>query len=96
MEITKCVCGAIGIDDGTNEIKWASNLKTLNHITKLNLTSKDIEKATMTYMCDHCVNHWGLDLCSCGSGELVGKCVCGSNDTSQHYKKQERRSLWVY
>lgn len=27
-----------------------------------------------TYMCDHCVNHYGVDLCGCGSGEEVGEC----------------------
>lgn len=28
--------------------------------------------------CDHCVNHWGIDLCECGSGARVGECECGS------------------
>jgi len=26
------------------------------------------------FACDHCVNHWGLDLCACGSGEAPGEC----------------------
>jgi hypothetical protein len=26
------------------------------------------------YNCNHCVNHWGLDLCKCGSGDPVGSC----------------------
>lgn len=25
-------------------------------------------------MSDHCVNHYGLDLCGCGSGNPFGKC----------------------
>lgn len=24
--------------------------------------------------CNHCVNHWGLDLCACGSGEDPEEC----------------------
>jgi len=24
--------------------------------------------------CNYCVNHWGIDLCGCGSGEKVGEC----------------------
>jgi len=24
--------------------------------------------------CDYCVNHWGIDLCGCGSGQKVGEC----------------------
>jgi hypothetical protein len=24
--------------------------------------------------CNYCVNHWGIDLCGCESGEKFGKC----------------------
>lgn len=27
--------------------------------------------------CNHCVNHWGLDLCACGSGESPEMCQNG-------------------
>jgi hypothetical protein len=27
--------------------------------------------------CNYCVNHWGLDLCGCGSGEKFGECGNG-------------------
>ena len=29
------------------------------------------------HSCDHCVNHWGVDLCACGSGEPPEKCQEG-------------------
>ena len=37
------------------------------------------------YSCNYCVNHWGIDLCVCGSGEKYWKCkegydVCGKPD----------------
>ena len=37
--------------------------------------------------CNHCVNHWGLDLCKCGSGEPFDACagefdVCGQPSQS--------------
>ena len=30
--------------------------------------------------CNHCVNHWGLDLCACGSGETPEGCICGFDE----------------
>ena len=37
--------------------------------------------------CNHCVNHWGLDLCKCGSGEPFDTCdgefdTCGQPSQS--------------
>lgn len=92
----KCSCGAYGIDDGTKEIKWASDLNTLNKITKLNLEETDFQDCPKLWGCDYCCNRWGLDLCKCGSGERVHECSCGCHEPSQTYGKQEVRALWVY
>lgn len=27
------------------------------------------------FNCDYCVNHWGTDICACGSGEKYQVCV---------------------
>ena len=90
-------CGAVGIDDGTGEVKWAGNLEVFNKITGLNITKKDLKNALLSYYgCDYCINHWGMDLCQCGSGEKVNECACGCGLPSQTYKKEERRALWVY
>lgn len=35
-----------------------------------------------SYNCNYCVNHWGTDLCECGSGDPVGECNCGSKKSS--------------
>lgn len=45
---------------------------------KLDLDTGDATWLHQSYCCDHCVNHWGIDLCGCGSGQKVGKCECGS------------------
>ena len=95
IELHKCSCGAYGINDGTREIKWVDNLETLNQITGLNLTEADFDNAIKCYMCDYCVNHWGMDLCKCGSGEKIRECSCGCGLPAQTYKQQETRLLWV-
>lgn len=92
-EIHKCSCGAVGIKDKTGEVKFAKDLETLNRITGLNLI---LDNAIEVFICDYCANHYGLDLCSCGSGEPVGECGCGSHDTSAHYNRREKRVLWAY
>ena len=37
-----------------------------------------IDNIEIEFGCNHCVNHWGIDLCECGSGARVGECECGS------------------
>ena len=79
MEITyinNCQCGAVTIlfDNG------ASNSMCRDTFEQLNLDIQNAERLPDSYCCDHCVNHWGIDLCECGSGELVGECECGSQN----------------
>jgi hypothetical protein len=45
---------------------------------KLDLDTGDATWLHQSYCCDHCVNHWGIDLCECESGARVGECECGS------------------
>lgn len=73
--ISECNCGAITVyfDNG------ASNSMFRNTFEQLELDVTGAEKLPLTYYCNHCVNHWGIDLCECGSGEPVGQCECGSN-----------------
>ena len=96
MNLYKCSCGAYGIDDNTDEIKWACSLSSLNNITKLNLSESDFNNIEKSYICDYCINHYGLDICKCGSGEKVNECSCHCNLPSQTYKQYERRTLWAY
>lgn len=51
----------------------------------LGIDLRKIKRLPETYACNHCVNHWGIDLCECGSGEEVGKCNCGSNKSVETF-----------
>lgn len=65
-----CKCGAITVftDDRKS---FSSKDKTL--LPDLS----DLKELQSAYCCDHCVNHYGLDLCGCGSGEKFGECENG-------------------
>lgn len=67
----KCECGAITIvtDSGEYSCKEENLSKFFPDIDLDNL-----EKFSDTFSCNHCVNHYGLDLCGCGSGEEFGSC----------------------
>lgn len=76
-----CECGAVTMetDDGNTYSCKRRNLKTF-------VPGMDLRKLTRlhapTGSCDHCVNHYGMDLCACGSGLPPEKCdrhtrVCG-------------------
>lgn len=72
--IQKCKCGAVTIsfDNG------ASNSMFWETFEKLDLDAGDATWLHQSCCCNHCVNHWGIDLCECGSGARVGECECGS------------------
>jgi hypothetical protein len=72
---SKCDCGAITLYF-TNGANNSMSNKTRK---QLGIDLRNIRKAHTSYCCNHCVNHWGIDLCECGSGEEVGKCECGSD-----------------
>ena len=76
-----CSCGAVTIyfEDGASNSMYKSTKK------KLGIDLRKYKKLTNTYCCDHCVNHWGIDLCECGSGERVGKCSCGSQNAHDEF-----------
>jgi len=74
-DIAKCSCGAITVffENG------ADNSMTVETFKKV--FGKDPETTLNDYgNCNHCVNHWGVDLCGCGSGEEVGKCDRGFSE----------------
>lgn len=81
ISYSTCKCGAITLhyDDGfTNSVK-KKNLK------KFGISLKGLMKNENTWCCNHCANHYGIDICSCGSGAEVGKCDCGSTTAMEEF-----------
>jgi hypothetical protein len=69
ITVTKCQCGAITVDgdDFSNSMTEETFEK---EFPDLGVPNGD----PGYYQCNHCVNHYGIDLCNCGSGEPVGEC----------------------
>lgn len=86
----KCSCGAITFqtEEGTYSCKQSYFRK---HFPNVDLRKCKTARAKQeSYCCDHCVNGYGLDICSCGSKEKVGHCDCGSDMPMQVYGKYQR------
>ncbi len=71
----RCICGAITLvtDDGRNFSCEESNFDRFFPDIDLN----NLKQEADTFSCNHCVNHYGLDLCACGSGEAPEDCGNG-------------------
>lgn len=80
----KCSCGAVTLffEDGTDSSMRQETLE------KMRIDLSHAEELQKSYCCNHCVNHWGIDLCDCGSGELVDECSCGSHTAMQKFGKR--------
>jgi hypothetical protein len=71
----RCDCGAVTLTiDGRDISMPYKQFKSEYPGTKL-----EPDKYSS---CNYCVNHWGTDICECGSGKKVGKCKCGSKKSS--------------
>lgn len=79
IKYSTCKCGAITLffDNGATNSIQRKNLKHFG------LSLRNIKKLNQTWCCNHCANHYGLDICSCGSGADVGKCKCGSTSAME-------------
>ncbi len=90
----KCKCGAVTVqfdNDATNSMPAESFTQHF---------PEEEEPTHIVYNCDYCVNHWGIDLCGCGSGEKVGECTneyaeCRSSTPAQYLEQVKYTSLWA-
>lgn len=72
---SKCGCGALTVflEDGDGY----SVSEKLRDMFLPGLDLRKVKKYQKSYACDHCVNHYGLDLCACGSGLSPDECDGG-------------------
>ena len=82
VNYNKCQCGAIELifEDGAVNHILKKNLK------KFGISLKGVKRLIPTdyVYCDHCVNHYGVDICECGSGLQPDKC-CKKGTTEDFY-----------
>jgi hypothetical protein len=67
MKATRCQCGAV-----TVELEGESYSMPLKEYRRLFAGQLVPQKTACN--CNYCVNHWGIDLCGCGSGHKFGRC----------------------
>lgn len=90
MEISnyqKCNCGAITVytEDGISYSVHKNNFKKF--FPNIDLRTLKGRRLNELCSCNHCVNHWGLDLCGCGSGAFFGECKNNEIECSKPMQK---------
>ena len=85
IEATACQCGAISIVMPTGDTYSMTKKDFDKYVPEA--YSGDVEEEH--YNCNYCVNHWGLDLCGCGSGEKFGECKEGYQECKQRAQSIE-------
>lgn len=95
--IQHCQCGATTVyldNDSNASMPFESYQEKFGEETKLMRSGR-----TMT-CCNYCVNHWGVDLCGCGSGQKVGECdgnftECINQIPAQELCVKKESVLWA-
>jgi hypothetical protein len=90
-DIIECTCGAITVFFGQN----GNSSMFRETAEKMNLDLSRLGEKNKFYNCNHCVNHWGIDLCLCGSGESPEECECGCRQAAQEYGTMKEFTGWV-
>lgn len=85
-EICKCSCGALTVDmhDGKSYHMKPATFRSYFGVDRVPTA---VNAKSPYGCCDYCVNHYGVELCACGSGKSVklckenimhkGKKICG-------------------
>ena len=92
---TKCSCGAITIQGKDVDEPFTNSMRPAYFKKHFRGRGYRFKWLNSFCCCDHCVNHWGLDICSCGSGEKVGKCYCKSKRPYQTVEVANQNSIEV-
>jgi hypothetical protein len=94
--ICKCEgCGAITVDIGGNQYSMTPE----TYRKKFDVVRVPRIKQRVG-SCDWCVNHYGLELCACGSGKRYKKCregysVCGKPMQDIETGRTKTRGGWL-
>lgn len=77
-----CSCGAITLfpDDPSDMPVSFMPTKSIRSRFVRGLNLRKLRRLQTTCYCDHCVNHYGLELCACGSGEYYWECEEGLDE----------------
>jgi len=81
-DIAHCICGAFTVtinrkDYSVHEDNFHKYFPNIDE----KLLKKYSDKIMGSYgNCNWCVNHWGLDICACGSGEPYQECDNGFDE----------------
>ncbi len=89
MNIMKCQCGAITVED---EECTFSNSMTLATFRR-EFPELSAPRTATLYACNHCINHWGIDLCGCGSGQPAGECDGDFTECRNHEAAQVKGEM---
>ena len=91
LTITRCECGAITVDkDGNSQCVMEDRLDEF-------FPGYQVTEDNIFVNCNHCINHWGVDICACGSGEAPEECAnnfdcCGV--PVEYPREKKERPLW--
>ena len=100
---SKCSCGAITFYiDGDTSNGYSCRQSNVNKFFP-NLDLRTLRKGRLqeSYSCNHCVNHYGLDLCGCGSGKPFGHCDSGLEECNRpmqvvgEYYRVRAKDAWL-
>lgn len=68
-----CECGAVTVFSDRNQENYSCRQENFSRFFP-DIKLEDLKQVSTSHICNHCVNHYGLDLCGCGSGAFFGEC----------------------
>lgn len=90
--ISACNCGAITISQEDDPDSVSMSRETFDK----EMPNVKIENEGEEHInCNHCVNHWGVDLCVCGSGEKPEECQETFARCGNPYQDIEAVKFWL-
>ncbi len=100
-DVQVCACGAVTvfIDETPYSMKRADFKARFGRLPRIGNPARLPDMGS----CNYCVNHWGIDLCACGSGEHYQKCreghkgYCGRpmQSIEEGYRNVPAGDAWI-